>query len=201
MTENGVRGMKFGNPPKWKTMTLPHVLGRLPRRIPLVAVVVGRTEPVAVSGWNDTAWQPRSARRRISSAIQSAPSMKPDMAIGMKRPGILRRTIRAMCQSLYVRGHRGHELVVVVLHEELAPDARPRREVHRGQDAVDVHVPDPLVDVVATGADLVEARRVAAPVLRRPALHGVEPEGGDLLALDEPGVGAVGSADTWALGL
>ena len=49
--------------------------------------------------------------------------------------------------------------------------------------------------VVATGPNLVEAGGIRTPVLGRPPLHRVEPEARDLLAFDQPRVGAVFATD------
>ena len=69
--------------------------------------------------------------------------------------------------------HREAELGVGAAREHRAAEAGDlRREVHRRPHAVDVHVADAGVDVVAAGAHLVEARRLDLPVLascgRRP---------------------------------
>src|SRR6185437_15013607 len=81
--------------------------------------------------------------------------------------------------------------IASLLGEELAAQAWPGREVEAGQYAVGVHIPHSFVHVVTRWAHLVEVVRIASPVLGRPSLDGVEPEGGDLDALDEPRVGAV----------
>ena len=91
--------------------------------------------------------------------------------------------------------HHLDELGVVVLHEELAAEAGPRREVQRREHAVDVHVADALVHVERARPHLVEARGIGTPALAGAALHRVEAEAGDLLALDQPGVGPVVAAD------
>ena len=62
------------------------------------------------------------------------------------------------------------------VHVEMARrEAGERREAHRGQDAVAIHVANPLVDVVDAGAHLGETRRVTAPFLGRPRHHRVQP--------------------------
>ncbi len=86
ITENGVRGMKLGKPPKWNTATLPrslHACHAGSHSGPWMSAVPKRCG----SEWNEIAWQPFSATRAISAAIQSAPSTKPLSASGMKRPG------------------------------------------------------------------------------------------------------------------
>ena len=98
ITENGVRGMKLGKPPKWKTATLPrslHACHAASHSGPWRSAVPKRCG----SEWNEIAWQPFSATRAISLAIQSAPSTKPLSASGMKRPGYAPHHAW-MCQSL-----------------------------------------------------------------------------------------------------
>ena len=75
--------------------------------------------------------------------------------------------------------------------EELADETRHRGEAERSQHAVDVHVVDARVDVVAAGPQLRERGRLHAVLLGGAARHGVQPHVGDLLALEHPDVGAV----------
>ena len=75
--------------------------------------------------------------------------------------------------------------------EELAAELREGGEAHRAEHAVGVHVPDPLVDVVAAGAHVVEGGGLDAVLLGRAADHRVEPDVGDLVAVVDPDVGAV----------
>jgi hypothetical protein len=83
------------------------------------------------------------------------------------------------------------EVLVLGAGEVLAAELRVRREVHRGEDAVGVHVPDALVDVEAARAHLAEAGGLDAVLVRRATGDGVEADVGRLLALEHPGVGAV----------
>ena len=66
-----------------------------------------------------------------------------------------------------------------------------RREAHRAEHAVAVHVVDALVDVVAARADHLVARRLDVVLLGRPARDRVEPDVRDLVALVDPHVDAV----------
>src|SRR5580658_6735983 len=91
--------------------------------------------------------------------------------------------------------HGGNELVIIALSEELSAESGPRGEVEAREHPVDVHVADPLVDVVGTWTNLVEGCRVVAPLLGDPAGHRVQAERGDLDAVDQPGVGAVRTAN------
>ena len=82
---------------------------------------------------------------------------------------------------------QGHVLVLGAA-EELAAELRERREAHRAEDAVGVHVGDAGLDVVATVPHLGEGGRVDAVLVGRPAGDGVQPDVGQLLALVEPDV-------------
>jgi hypothetical protein len=79
----------------------------------------------------------------------------------------------------------GH-VEVVAGGEQLPGEARQAREVERAEHAVDVHVPDALVDVVATGPHLGEGQRVDAVLLGHPAGYGVEADVGQRRALEHP---------------
>jgi hypothetical protein len=83
------------------------------------------------------------------------------------------------------------ELFVGLAREQQATEGRERGEAHGGEDAVGVHVPDALVDVVAAGAELVEGGGLHAVLLRRPAHDGVEADVGNGSALEDPDVAAV----------
>jgi len=65
-------------------------------------------------------------------------------------------------------------------------------EAQLGPRALDVHVLDAVLDVVAAGKHVVIAARVHPEVARVLARHGVEGKVAGLLALVEPGVVAVG---------
>jgi hypothetical protein len=81
------------------------------------------------------------------------------------------------------------ELPVVGPREQLPAEAGHRREAHRAEDAVDVHVADALVDVVGAPPDLVERGGLEAVLLRWPARDRVEADVRDLDALERPHVG------------
>ena len=83
------------------------------------------------------------------------------------------------------------DVLVLGAGKELAAQLGERREAHRPQHAVGVHVADALVDVPAALPHLVEGRGLEAVLLGRAADDGVEPDVGELLALEEPGVAAV----------
>ena len=88
--------------------------------------------------------------------------------------------------------HGGRKLPVATLEKVLAAEPGPRREAHRRQDAIGVHVTDTLVNVPRPLTHLPEVARLHAPLLAHPPGHRVQPEAVDFDALDEPGVGAVG---------
>jgi len=69
------------------------------------------------------------------------------------------------------RGER--QLLVFMAQEYFAGHADEGAEVQAGGDAVDVHVADPRVDVIATRAHLRERRRLEAVLVARPADDGV----------------------------
>ena len=73
-------------------------------------------------------------------------------------------------QSFHARTHASAELAVGDAEEHATAEPGDlRREVHRRPHAVDVHVAHAGVDVVATGAHLVEAERLELHRLRAPA--------------------------------
>ena len=81
----------------------------------------------------------------------------------------------------------GHELGVAALEEVLTAEAGPRREAHRAEHTVDVHVADALVHVVGAGAHLARSCRGPCPTPRADATRDrVQPEARDLVALDQP---------------
>ena len=98
-----------------------------------------------------------------------------------------------MCQSLYARHERERDVLVFELAEEPAREAGERREVERAEQAVGRHVEHALFHVVGALAQLVEAGRVHAVFLGRPARHRVEPDVGDVDVEELPRVGAVGA--------
>ena len=87
--------------------------------------------------------------------------------------------------------HRERQILVIGAGEVLTAELRVRREVHRGQHAVGVHVPDALVDVEAPGTHLAEPGRLDAVLVRGAPGHRVQADVGRLPALEDPGVGAV----------
>jgi hypothetical protein len=70
--------------------------------------------------------------------------------------------------------------------EHLTAEARERREAHRPEHAVGVHVVDARVDVETARSHLVEAGRVDAVLLGRCAGDGVQAERDDALAGEVP---------------
>ena len=94
-----------------------------------------------------------------------------DDAVGV-RPGPL------VDVPVVPRAQRGEpELLVLALGEDRAREpGDERREAQRRVDAVEVHVGDARLDVVATAAHLVEARRLHAPLGLGPAGDRVEPD-------------------------
>ena len=105
---------------------------------------------------NVTAWQPFAAVRRISSAINCG-SHNGMIVIGMIRSGYV-PAHSSMCQSLYACTTTWAEVLVLCPQEQLAAEVGEGREVDRAEHAVGVHVPHPLVDVVAARAHLVVAQ-------------------------------------------
>ena len=87
--------------------------------------------------------------------------------------------------------HRQCEVLVIGAREELPAELGIRREAHRTEDAVGVHVLDAEVDVVAALADLVEGGRLHAVLLGWATRDRVEADVRDLDALVDPDVGAV----------
>ncbi len=92
--------------------------------------------------------------------------------------------------------HHERQLLVARLGEGAGVEAGHRREVHRCEHAVDVHVAHALVHVQAARAQLGERAGVEAPLLTRPADRGGHAERGrGALALERPLVDAVLVAD------
>ncbi len=87
--------------------------------------------------------------------------------------------------------HQRDREVVVFGGEQPPGEAGERREADRRQDAAGVHVLDPLVDVVTTRADLVEALRLEPVLLFRATGDRVERDVGDDGVAELPGVRAV----------
>ena len=92
--------------------------------------------------------------------------------------------------------HHERDLLVMRLVEGAGVPARHGREAHRRQHAVDVHVPDPLVDVEAAGPQFGVGAGVEAPLLPGPSDGGGHAERRRRsLALEHPFVDAVVVAD------
>ena len=87
--------------------------------------------------------------------------------------------------------HRGRDLVVLGGSEDAAREPRHRGEAQRTEEATGVHVLDALVDIPTAFAHLVEAGRLDAVLLPRPACDGVQPDVGDLVLVVVPGQRAV----------
>ena len=117
--------------------------------------------------------QPFAATRRIS-ATSACGSHIGGMASGMNRPGYAAHH-SSMCQSLYAWSDDAARGPCRRLPGTCrAAEPGERREAHRREDAVAVHVADALVDVVRAGAHLGEADRVEAPLLLGPLDHRVQ---------------------------
>ena len=84
--------------------------------------------------------------------------------------------------------HGERQVLVLRPGEELPAELDERGEAHRSEHAVHVHVPDPLVDVVAAGPHLGERGGLDAVLLGGPSHDGVQPDVGDLVALVGPDV-------------
>ncbi len=81
------------------------------------------------------------------------------------------------------------------LLEGPAAEAGEGGEAHRRQDAVAVHVPDPLVDVVGAGPHLRQRRGVHAPLLLRPGHDAVQAHHAHGGVLEDPLLEPVGVTD------
>ena len=87
--------------------------------------------------------------------------------------------------------HSESEILVSGIGEDLSAELRERREAHRRGHATGVHVIDAGIDVVATGSDLVEACRFDPVLLLGTPRDCVQPEVGDLHALEKPHLPAI----------
>ena len=91
------------------------------------------------------------------------------------------------CQSFHARTHASPSSWSLAAREHRAREpGDERREAERRPDAGEVHVGDAGVDVPAALAHLVEARRLHAPLVLRPADHRVEPDVREQLVLVGP---------------
>ena len=106
-------------------------------------------------------------RRARTSAAMSSGSQSGGDRERDEAPRVGARTSSSMCQSLYACTQREREVGVVLggAGEQLPAELRERREAHRAEDAVGVHVLDALVDVVAAGP---HARRTTSGRCRTP---------------------------------
>ena len=113
-------------------------------------------------------------------------------------------TIRSGCgachssknQSFHARVHREPELGIGAAGEHRPAEAGDlAREVHRRPHAVDVHVADAGVDVVAAGPHLVEAGRLHQPVAPVAADDRVQPDLEEDLPVELPDLVALDGLD------
>ena len=87
--------------------------------------------------------------------------------------------------------HREREVLVVTAREELAAELWERREAHRAEYAVRVHVLDALVDIPGSLADVVERRGFDSEFLLRAAGDRVQRDVGDFFTVEDPPIAAV----------
>ena len=124
---------------------------------------------------NVTAWQPFAATRRTSSAISCGShiggSDERDEAARVRAAPLV--DVPVVVGLQHARGRRPCPSVRL---NSWPQNCGKRREAHRAEHAVGVHVLDALVDVVATGPHLVERRRLDAVLLGRAAGDRVEPD-------------------------
>ena len=135
------------------------------------------------------AWQPLAATRATSARHQLADPRCGGSASGMNRSGYAPHH-SSMCQSLYAWSITSARSLSSVRGEQLAAELRERREAHRPEHAVRVHVHDARVDVVAAGSELVEARGVDAVAVRRTTGDRVQRDVGHLASVERPHVEA-----------
>ncbi len=165
------------------------LLGQGPKhRAPVLVVAVARKA--------FQVWQFRHRHRPAALSGDAAD-------LGAHGLGVPRRQDRDRNESVRVGARRFIDVPVVVgrhhykrdmlaVHVEVpGRKAGERREAHRREDAVAVHVADALVHVVHAGSHLGEARRVAAPLFGRPGHHGVQPADALRPALIHPLVDAL----------
>ena len=101
----------------------------------------------------------------------------------------------SMCQSFVGPHHRGRLVAIGGVHEQLAAEPREGREAQRTQHTVGIHIAYPVADVVAAGADLLDAGGFTAELLTRPSGDRVQRGVEDLPAVVAPGHGAVVATD------
>ena len=132
-----------------------------------------------------TALKPRAALARTSAAatadVGQPGQLQRDDALGVRA--------RPHLEVPVVEGAQAGQAEVLVLRPRVdgAAEARHERgEAQGGPDAGPVHVRDAGLDVEAARAHLVEAGRLHAPLLPGPPHHGVEPDVGVAVALEDP---------------
>ena len=118
--------------------------------------------------------KPRSAFLCISPTAMSMSARKGSWS-GMIRDGY-GAAQASWCQSLHAQAGQAQLLVLSPGIDGPAESRDQGGETERGPDAGPIHVGDPLVDVEATRAHLVEPGRFHAPLLPRPADHRIEPD-------------------------
>ena len=139
----------------------------------------------------------REAARRVAADLGGAElgvgeerDAHRDDAVGVRRVPLVEEPVVPRLR------HREPELGVGAAREHRAAEAGDlRREVHRRPHAVDVHVADAGVDVVATGPHLVEAGRLDLPVLALAADDRVQPDLEEDLAVELPDLVALVGLD------
>ena len=164
------------------------VLARGEERVPVVAEDVGPAELDRVLGERD-----RVAALRGDAVHLVGHELRVPDGRDRQRDEAARVRAAPLVDVPVVVGPQHVEAHVEVLRaaEQLAAELHEAREAHRAEQAVAVHVVDPLVDVVAAVADHVVAGRLDVVLLGRPPGDGVEPDVGDLAALVDPDVDAV----------
>jgi hypothetical protein len=165
---------------------------RGPERVPVVGVVAGVAELGRVLGEGHRVHallgeatdlgggqlrvpQDGQAHRDEAAGVGAAPGVDVPVVVGLE--------------------HGEGEVLVLGRREQPAREPGERREAHRPEDPAGVHVLDPLVDVPAARAHLLEGGRLDAVLLLGPAGHGVEPDVGDHGPVEGPHVGPVGLLD------
>ena len=165
------------------------VFARLPRRVPLVTVVVGHAEAVHLGVERD----------RVAALLGDAADLaghplgtehearqrERDEATGLRARPLF--DVPVVVRADHARG----ELGVAALQEVLTTETGPRREAHRPEHTVDVHVAHALVHVVRADPDLAEVAGVHAPLGADATGHRVEAEARHLVTLHQPDIRAV----------
>ena len=157
---------------------------RLEERVPVVEVVVAReAHEVRQLGHRDRA----AALRRDPTHLGDHGRRVPHRCDSERDEpsGIRRRPLVDVPVVVGTDDNRREVLVGCVLQRApVEPDER--REAHRCEHAIDVHVADAVVDVVGAGAHLREGHRIETPVLLRPPDHRVQCDRAGDVALELP---------------